>query len=75
MDKQQSQTNEPAKEDVQIIRVGEVMKLTGFSRSSVYRLETTDENFPKKVKIGPKAVGWIKQEILNWLSPKIENRK
>lgn len=62
-------------DDVQIIRIKEVMELTGFPRSSVYRLSSeTDGDFPKKVSLGPSAVGWVKAEIKDWIKKRMENR-
>ncbi|MGR5294775.1 AlpA family phage regulatory protein [Vibrio mediterranei] len=62
-------------DDVQIIRIKEVMGLTGLPRSSVYRLsDDPDEDFPKKVSLGSTAVGWVKAEITGWIKKRIANR-
>ena len=49
-----------------ILRLPEVKKITGLSRSSIYRLGESNE-FPKSIKIGPRAVGWLEAEVLAWL--------
>lgn len=50
-----------------VARLAEVEQLTGLSRSSIYRLEADDEiRFPKRVKLGPRAVGWPREAVLNW---------
>ena len=53
-----------------IIRLPEVMRLTGCSRSHVYQ----DLNFPKPVKIGPRASGWMLREVVEWLNRRVAQR-
>jgi prophage regulatory protein len=43
-----------------------VEKLTGLKRSSIYEMIAKGE-FPKPVKLGPKAVGWRESDIAHWL--------
>lgn len=53
-----------------VARLPEVEQLTGLSRSSIYRLERLEANsqiqFPKRVKLGPRAVGWPREAVLDW---------
>ena len=51
----------------QILRLPRVKELTGMSRSFVY----ADEDFPKPIPLGGRAVGWLASEIFAW----IESRK
>lgn len=45
-----------------LLRLTEVKSRTGMSKSSIY--EHMDAGaFPKQVKLGPRAVGWIEAEI------------
>ena len=44
------------------LKLPEVQSRTGKSRSSIY-LGAKNGTFPKQVKIGPRAVGWIESEI------------
>lgn len=57
-------------DDLQVIRLPEVMKLSGKSKTSIYE----DPEFPKPIKIGRRSSGWIKTEILQWIQSKIEVR-
>lgn len=57
----------PNKHEVQIIRVKEVMEITGFARSTLYSIEKYNPDFPKRVRIGVKAVGWMKHEVEEWV--------
>ena len=50
-----------------LIRLKQVMELTGKSRSSIY----ADKSFPQRIQIGARSVAWDKQEVLDW----IEQRK
>lgn len=47
------------------LRLPEVKKLTGLSRSSIY-LRIKAGNFPVPVRLGGRAVGWVAEEIENW---------
>jgi prophage regulatory protein len=59
--------------DDRIIRLPEVMEITGLSKSSIYRkLRATDENgrpapaFPVPVELCENAVGWWLSEVVAW---------
>jgi prophage regulatory protein len=54
-----------------ILRLPEVMTRTGLSRSTIY-LRSSQGNFPKPVNLGARAVGWIEEEIQEWLQLQIE---
>ncbi|MGR5294728.1 Rha family transcriptional regulator [Vibrio mediterranei] len=61
--------------DLRIIRVREVMEITGLARSSIYRIAAEeDNNFPRQVKLGAGSVGWVKQEIDAWVASILEER-
>ena len=56
---------------IRILRRPEVEKLVGLSRSTIYsRLE--QGTFPKPVPLGGRLVGWIEQDVQNWLKERIE---
>jgi prophage regulatory protein len=42
-----------------------VKRVTGKSRSAIYQ-EIKDGKFPKPVKLGPRAVGWVEDEIADY---------
>jgi len=54
-----------------IIRLPEVKKSTGLSRSTIY-LRIAQGAFPKSVSLGGRAVGWLEAEIQEWLQQQIE---
>jgi len=50
----------------QILRIQRVIKVTGLSRSSIYRLER-EGDFPSRRRLGPNSVGWIEDEVVAWM--------
>jgi prophage regulatory protein len=54
-----------------ILRLPEVKKSTGLSRSTLY-LRIAQGTFPKAVCLGGRAVGWLEAEIQEWLRQRIE---
>lgn len=50
-----------------ILRLPEVMRLTGLSRSSVYRLESLGQ-FPARVKLSDSASGWKAEQVQEWIN-------
>ena len=49
-----------------LLRRRDVERITGMSRSSIYRLMRTQE-FPVAIKVGPAAVRWKESDITSWL--------
>jgi len=58
-----------------ILRLPVVKARTGLSRSSIY-LKISRGEFPSPISLGDRAVGWLEEEIANWLTQRIqESRK
>lgn len=58
---------------VKIVRIKEVVSITGLSRATIYRY--MDENtFPKSISLGKNSVGWIESEIHQWVENLVANR-
>jgi len=58
-----------------ILRLRQVCALTGLGRSFIYQLQT-DGRFPRRIKLGGRAVGWLEDEVIKWLSDRIvESRR
>ena len=49
-----------------LLRRREVEKITGLSRSSIYRL-MQEGGFPRPVRVGPSAVRWKASDITAWI--------
>lgn len=57
-----------------IIRLPSVIQKTGLSRSSIY-LRIAQGDFPKSISLGVRAVGWLEQDIEQWLDERISASK
>ena len=57
-----------------LMRMSEVLRLTGFkSRSTVYELQANGD-FPQAVKLTGKAVGFVESEVHAWIASRIAAR-
>lgn len=57
-----------------ILRRQLVESQTGLSRSKIYDLITRDE-FPRPIKIGARAVGWVEADVEAWINSRIDAAK
>ena len=60
-------------EYLQTLRLPEVVNRTGLSRSTIYRAEALGQ-FPKHVKIGEHASGWLAHEVDAWIAAHVATR-
>ena len=60
-------------EKLSILRRKQVEKRTGLSRSTIY-LRIYEGTFPRPIKLGARAVGWLENEIEAWLAERMEIR-
>lgn len=51
------------------LRLPEVIRRTGYKKASIYNMVRKGE-FPKSVKIGPRAVAWDSNEVEAWIEAK-----
>jgi len=56
-----------------ILRLPQVQKITGLSRSSIYALQDS-QHFPHSIKLTPRAVGWVESEVRAWLRSRMADR-
>ena len=52
--------------NVRLLRSRAVTLMTGLSRMTIYRLEAHG-HFPKRIKLGEKAIAWRQDEIDDWI--------
>ncbi|EHR7952833.1 TPA: helix-turn-helix transcriptional regulator [Escherichia coli] len=57
-----------------LIRLPEVMLLTGRCRASIYK-DINANVFPKPIKTGPRSVAWVEGEVSEWIDNKIKERQ
>ncbi len=59
---------------MRLIRLKEVINLTGLGRSSIYKF-MSENKFPQSISLGERAIAWEEGEIEEWLQDKIDHRK
>jgi prophage regulatory protein len=57
----------------QIVKRPDVEAATGLSRSSIYRLAAAGQ-FPRPIRLGPRAVGWRADEIAAFIEQRTAER-
>jgi prophage regulatory protein len=63
-----------ARELPRLLRLQDVCRTTGMCRSMIYRMEA-EKRFPQRVKIGQRAVGWVEQEVAQWVADRIASSR
>lgn len=58
--------------DDRFIRLPEVLRLTGLSRSALYRLQ--DAGFPQSVQLSKHSVAWVFSEVEKWCAARVVER-
>ena len=53
-----------------LLRLPDVERLTGLSRSSVYRLEAA-QRFPTRVKLSERATAWRESDVNEWIAQRV----
>ena len=56
-----------------LIRLPQVIEMTGRSRARLYE-DIKANIFPKPLKIGPRAVAWVEDEIIDWIEERKQQR-
>lgn len=54
-----------------ILRLPTVKTRTGLSRSTIYN-RMKEGDFPKPIRLGPRAVGWLENEVDAWIAEQIK---
>jgi prophage regulatory protein len=58
---------------MRIIRFKEVMSSTGLARSTIYKY-IAEGTFPKSVSLTDRCVGWVEEEVRDWIVARIAER-
>jgi len=58
---------------MRILRLRDVIEKTGLARSTVYKYIEAG-TFPKPIDLGGRSVGWVDEEINDWILEKINQR-
>lgn len=57
-----------------LMTLPEVMKLAGLKRERIRQLEHMGE-FPQRVRITARRIGWVQSEVAAWLQNRIDQRR
>ena len=68
--------NTEPKKAMQILRMTEVTRRVGLSKSTIYdrinpKSSRYDNTFPKPIKIGLSAIGWLDEHINGWIESRV----
>jgi len=63
-----------ASSSLHILRLPHVCEITGLCRSMVYQLEA-ERRFPRRIKIGIRAVGWLESEVQAWVAARAHSHR
>ncbi|MFT4435322.1 MULTISPECIES: helix-turn-helix transcriptional regulator [Caballeronia] len=53
-----------------ILRIQSVSEMTGMAIPTIY-LNARLGTFPKQIKLGPRAAGWIASEVQAWIDERV----
>ena len=59
---------------MRILRLPEVSRATGLSRSTIFRLVQAG-SFPPSVKLTARTIGWHSKDIENWIAARATTSK
>jgi prophage regulatory protein len=65
---------EPEPEDDTMLRIGEVIRLTGISGSTIKRM-VVDGRFPKPLRLSPRRIGWQARDVKAWVRQLEDQRR
>ncbi len=54
---------------MEVLRWPEVKQAVGLSRATIRRLERAGQ-FPRRIQLSPSAVGWVREQVQEWLHAK-----
>jgi prophage regulatory protein len=57
--------------NLRALRLRQVCQLTGLGRSMIYQMQS-EGRFPRSIKLGERAVGWLESEVNDWLATRID---
>lgn len=59
---------------IRIIRLSHVCQRTGLSGSAIYA-KIANGSFPRNIKLGPRAAGWVEAEVDEWIEAQIQRSR
>ncbi|ERS11510.1 hypothetical protein Q673_11110 [Marinobacter sp. EN3] len=64
---------------LRILKIHEVLEMTSLSRATHFaklnvNSSSYDPDYPKPIKLGARSVGYVEQEVIDWLQARMEAR-
>jgi prophage regulatory protein len=59
---------------IRMLRIDQVIAVTGLRKTRVYVLQAQGD-FPLRVQLSPRRVGWVEAEVRAWLAARIASNK
>ena len=61
---------------MKILKLKDVVRMTSIGKVTIWRLEQRGE-FPEKIVLSPNRVGWIEDEVSDWIAsrPRISSQQ
>jgi prophage regulatory protein len=64
---------------MRILKMHEVLEMTSLSRATHFaklnaKSKSYDPDYPKPLKLGERSVGYVEQEVIDWLQARMEAR-
>ena len=64
---------------LRILKIDDVLEMTALSRATHFaklnaKSKSSDPDYPKPIKLGPRSVGYVEQEVIDWLQARMEAR-
>lgn len=56
--------------DQAFLRVADACRYLGMGRTKLHQLSETDPDFPRKIRISPRCVGWTRNQLDAYLQSK-----
>ncbi|RFP11866.1 AlpA family transcriptional regulator [Duganella sp. BJB475] len=60
-------------ETIRLIRLKEVLRICGMSRSTLYN-NIKERQFPEPIRISARSVAWLQSEVQEWVELKVKLR-
>ncbi len=59
---------------LRILRLRQVCSVTGLGKTKIYQM-VAEQQFPQRIKLGSRAVGWLEGEVQEWLTKRLEGSR
>jgi prophage regulatory protein len=61
-------------QSTRLIRLKEVIAMTGLSRASVYKF-VSENKFPAQISLGYRCVAWVESEVQQWIDQRVQESR